>query len=150
MTSHALLTRLDQLQSETLAVLDRANRLVYGEPADARDGLALVRRELIGALREYQAFKHERLFDPAIASDSLSLAEAGRRLKADCIGGGEAFHRYLRQWSDKDLMVEWPAFKLATTEVGRKLRDQIAVEGAQIRSLLAEAARRGGPPSLID
>ncbi|WP_141243873.1 hypothetical protein [Sphingomonas lenta] len=133
---------MDQLQSDTLAVLSRASELLDEEPGPARAGLGAIRRELARKLREYQIFKHSRIFDPALTSGSPSVAEAGRRLKVDCIAGSARFDQYVREWSGKDIAAEWAAFRSATLELGRRLRDHMVSERVQIRLLLAGATPR--------
>ncbi|WP_141243992.1 hypothetical protein [Sphingomonas lenta] len=126
-----------------MAIIDRATACLEQSPEIARAELAHLRWKLARALREYQVFKHSHIFDPAIASGSPSLAEAGRRLKIDCIAGGETFFRYVRFWSSKDVVANWGEFRAATRDLGRNLRDHVSSEGTQIRLLLAEATKRG-------
>lgn len=53
MKSESLLSRLQRHQADTLAVLDRAARLLDGDPAMAHAGLAALRWELARRLRAY-------------------------------------------------------------------------------------------------
>lgn len=135
--------RLDQLQAETIAMLDDARVLLTGERAAAGEAIAAVRWRLARKLREYQVFKHSRIFDPAITSGSPSLEEAGRQLKIDCIAGGEHFRRYVRRWTGVDLAEQWAEFEAATIEIDRNLRDHLAAEGLQVRLLLSRADLEG-------
>lgn len=98
-----------------------------------------VERGLTQTLKAYQLFKHGEIFDPAIASNSPSREEAGRRLKQDCLTGGENFRSHVRRWREADLADEWASFQPVTRALMRHLRDHVRAEGVQIRLLLAES-----------
>lgn len=142
MTHEVLLRCLEQHQADTLAAIDRAAQLLNEGPEAARARLVRTRRELARQLRDYQQFKHDRIFDPAIMSGSPSLAAAGRCSKADCIAGGQRFERYVRGWSGQDVAVAWQRFRPATMSLAADLRDHVNAEGVQIRLLLAHAWER--------
>lgn len=132
----AILSRLEELQAVTVALLDQARATIDAGPTQ-QDQLRTVADRLAYELQAYQLFKHDRIFDPLIASGSPSSREAARCLKADCVAGGEAFAFFVRQWREQDLQAGWGEFRPAVLNLGTRLRDHIKAEEVQVRLLLS-------------
>lgn len=131
---------LDTHQAAMLSSIARAAELLECDVAGVR-ACRHIEGDLADTLRSYQSFKHGEIFDPAITSGSPSREAAGRRLKQDCLAGGDGFRSHVRRWRAADLVAEWPNLQPAMLAMMRHLRDHVRAEGVQIRLLLADPSR---------
>lgn len=136
MTSHIDQDALRRHQEIALGILSRgAECLDRGPAAVLADGVGL-RRELGDALREYQLFKHERIFDPAIGSADEHRAALARHMKVGCIAAGEVFRAHMNRWTADQIATDWVHYKPAARLTVNQLRRHIVTEGEGITELL--------------
>lgn len=133
-TSEAL-GRLAQHQDQIVRGIALMDRLVAAGAHELHAAQRL-RWELGRHLRGYQLFKHNELFDPAIASGRLIDADHARVMKARCTAAGEAYRAFMLDWSGRDAASEWDAFANAWQKMAVRLREHLAQERSEIaRSL---------------
>lgn len=137
MTREEALDRLGEYRAAALAVLSRGTT-VLGEGRDALLAQqAELRAALMAALGRYQAFKHEAIFDPAIASPDPDRQAAARVMKAACIGAGETYRAHMQRWSAEAMSQDWPGYAAAARLTANRLRRHIADEAEDVRALIA-------------
>jgi hypothetical protein len=124
-----------ELQDHILAIVDRAEAILR-DPGN-RDTAALgqARWQAARALRQYQLFKHSRIFDPIAAGQDFRALKA-RRMKEDCIRFGEGFHEYVLRWSVVSIPDNWEEFHVAALASIARIRAQLAKERAGVAELL--------------
>jgi len=123
-----------ETQDNILAISDRAEEIIC---SDTRDLAALgeARWELARALREYQLFKHSRIFDP-IASAHDGRTIKAQCMKAECIRVGEAFRAYILKWSSVSVTDHWADYQPAALEAIARIRAHLMRERAGVAELL--------------
>jgi hypothetical protein len=123
-----------ELQDRILAIVARAEALLR---SDTRDVAALgkARWEVARALREYQLFKHNRIFDP-LGSGPDYRAIRARRMKAECIRVGEEFRQYVLKWSVVSILDHWADYHPAALDAVVRIRAQLAKERIGVAQLL--------------
>jgi hypothetical protein len=112
-----------------------ADVLAQGQAA-LLDHSAGLRAELMQVLGAYQLFKHDVIFDPAIASGDAERAALAREMKVHCIAAGEVFRTHMRQWTPARIAGEWPDYKVAARLTLSQLRRHITAERTGIAELL--------------
>ena len=124
-----------ELQDHIHAIVDRAEAILR-EPGN-RDVAALgqARWQAARALRQYQLFKHGRIFDPIAASQDFRAVKA-RQMKDDCIRFGEAFHKYVLRWSVVSISDNWEEYHAAALASVARIRAQLVRERAGVAELL--------------
>jgi hypothetical protein len=124
-----------ELQDRISAIVARSETILNRK--DARDVAALgrTRWELAGALREYQLFKHDRIFDPLAQSEGYHARQA-QRLRTECIRAGEEFRHYVLEWSAISILDRWDEYKPAALDAIARVRAYIAKDRNQISELL--------------
>ena len=132
-------TDLDELhrhQERALAVLARGTACIERGPDALLAADAEMRAELGTVLNGYQRFKHERIFDPAIASDDPERAMLARHMKVACISAGEVFRVHLMSWNPARIAAEWPDYTVAARLTTNQLHRHIRTEAEGIADLL--------------
>ena len=130
-----------ELQDRILAIADRAEAILRSDSKDVA-ALGTCRWEAARALREYQLFKHSRIFDPLERGQDYRAIKA-RRMKADCIRVGEAFRAYVLKWSVVSILDHWADYQPAALDAATRIRTHLARERIGVAELLgvkAEAA----------
>lgn len=135
MRASEALGQLARHQDQIVRGLALMDRLVAAGPHELHAAQRL-RWELGRHLRAYQLFKHNELFDPAIAAGRLVDADHARTMKARCTTAGEAYRAFMLEWSGRDAASEWDAFADAWRAMAARLREHLAQEKSEIaRSL---------------
>ena len=124
-----------ELQDHIHAIVDRAEAILR-EPGN-RDvaSLGQARWQAARALRQYQLFKHGRIFDPIAASQDFRALKA-RQMKEDCISFGDAFHKYVLRWSVVSIADNWEEYHAAALGSVARIRAQLVKERVGIAELL--------------
>jgi len=95
-----------------------------------------LRSDLMQVLGAYQVFKHDVIFDPAIASGDAERAGLAREMKVHCIAAGEVFRAHLQQWTPARIAADWESYHAAARLTLNQLHRHIAAERAGIAELL--------------
>lgn len=103
--------------------------------------IALVRWQLMRALRAYQLFKHTEIFNPIIASGALPRAREAEDLKQRCILIGEAYQEHVKQWSLSGPAHSWPTYIKEAQEIIRRIRTHLNEETLSVEALIANLKR---------
>jgi hypothetical protein len=127
--------RFIELQDRILAITVRSEALLRDPEKHDIAALGNARWEVTRALREYQIFKHTRIFDPLEACGDYRMVQM-RRMKADCIRAGEEFHRYVLKWSAVCILDHWADYHPAALDVIARVRAQLAKERIGVSALL--------------
>ena len=135
----SILTRLRQHQEAILSIMRGAEPLLTDPGLRDPAQLSRARWALVRALTAYQLFKHQEVFDPAIARRVLGEAARAERMKQACTAMGEEFRGYVAKWSATDISGEWAAYQPAALKMMARLRAHIERERAEITALLAPA-----------
>ena len=128
-----MLEQFTLLQDRILAILDRAEAILRSGTNDVA-ALGKTRWEAARALREYQLFKHSRIFDPLERGQDYRAAHA-RRMKAECIRVGEEFRQYVLTWSVVSILDHWAEYHPAALDAIRRIRAHLASERRAIAEL---------------
>jgi len=124
-----------QLQDRIVALLDRAEAILRSSADPDIATLGLTRWEAARILREYQLFKHNRIFDPIERSQDYRAPKV-RRMKAECVRFGEEFRNYVLKWSVVSILDHWAEYQPAALEAIAGIRAQLAGERASVAELL--------------
>ena len=130
-----MLERFIELQDRILAIALRSEAVLLAPGDHDVAALGQARWEIARALREYQLFKHTRIFDP-IERQPDHRAHQARRMKAECIRVGEEFHRYVLKWSVVSILDHWAEFLPAALDAIARTRAQLAKERIGVIALL--------------
>jgi len=124
-----------ELQDRIHAIVDRAEAILR-EPGN-RDVATLgqARWQAARLLRQYQLFKHSRIFDPIAASQDFRALKA-KRMKEDCIRFGETFQEYVLRWSVVSIADNWEEYHAAALGSITRIRAQLVKERAGVAELL--------------
>ena len=136
MTASIDLEALRRHQELALGILSRGVAALEQGPAATVAAAPQVRQELGDALRAYQIFKHERIFDPAIASGDEQRAQMGRHMKIACISAGEVFRAHLKRWDAAAIVADWARYKPAARLTANQLHRHIRTESDGIADLI--------------
>ena len=131
---------LHRHQEQALAVLAREVACLEKGPDAVLAAGASLHAELGVVLGGYQRFKHQRIFDPAIASGDHQRAVLARHMKVACISAGEVFRVHRAKWSLERIVAEWPDYTVAARLTTNQLRRHIKTEAEGIADLLAAYA----------
>lgn len=123
-----------ELQDRILAIVDRAESILRSEARDIA-ALGQARWEVARALREYQLFKHSRIFDPIERGQDYRAIRA-RRMKAECIRVGEEFRAYVLKWSVVSILDHWADYHPAALDAAARIRAHLAKERLGVAELL--------------
>jgi hypothetical protein len=127
-----------ELQDRILAIANRAETILRSGSRDVT-ALGTCRWEAARALREYQLFKHNRIFDPLERGQDYRAIKA-RRMKADCIRVGEDFRAYVLKWSVVSILDNWDEYHPAALDVAKRIRIHLARERIGVAELLGVKA----------
>lgn len=140
MTKAVLLARLHRHQDNILAMMRTAEPLLRNASLRDVPALSRARWALMRALTEYQLFKHNEIFDPAIAGAVLGSAQRADRLKRACITVGDEYRAYATKWGGADIEGVWSVYQPAALQMIARLRDHLAREREDCAALLDLAA----------
>ena len=132
-------------QEAALSVLSRGVACLEDGQAAVLAASPRLRQELADVLGAYQQFKHERVFDPAIASGDEQRSVLARHMKVGCIAAGEVFRAHMGRWSADDIAADWPRYKVAARLTANQLRRHIQNEGEGIAELIAAYGEEAVP-----
>lgn len=139
-TEHVI-AHLQQHQREIEASLREGQALLADGNALQLKAIALVRWQLMRALRAYQLFKHTEIFNPIIASGAPSRAREAEELKQRCIVIGEAYREHVQRWSLSGPAHSWPDYLKETQEIIRRIRAHLDQETLGVAALIANLKR---------
>jgi hypothetical protein len=123
-------------QDAALRVLAQGSAVLAQGQAALLDQSAGLRQELMQVLAAYQSFKHDVIFDPAIASGNAERAALAREMKVHCIAAGEVFRGHMMQWTPARIAGDWASYKVAARLTISQLHRHILAERAGIAELL--------------
>lgn len=124
-----------ELQDRIPAIINRAESLLQNSDTYDVTALGQARWEAARCLREYQLFKHARIFDPLDRGQD-SRAITARRMKAECIRGGEEFRAYVLKWSVVSIPDHWANYHPAALDAIARIRAQLIRERIGVAELL--------------
>jgi hypothetical protein len=75
--------------------------------------LPALRAEMASRLNAYQVFKHDGIFNPAVASGDRERGALSHAMKIECIAAGEVFRSHLSRWKEADIGADWDGYKVA-------------------------------------
>lgn len=137
------LDKLHDHQRHVIDMLTRVSACLDAGADVAGERMPALMSALTDMLRAYQIFKHEGVFDPAVASGSEERTRLGRGMKVECIAAGETFRMYQQQWKAADIAGNWASYRAASRLTLNALRRHVEQEGEGIEQLLKlEAAER--------
>ena len=140
MTKAGLLVRLHQHQDTILQIMREAEPLLRSASLRDIPALSRTRWALMRALTEYQLFKHNEIFDPAMGRAALGSAQRADRLKRACTAMGDEYRAYVGKWGGADIGAAWSVYQPAALQMTARLRDHIAREREDCAALLELAA----------
>ena len=148
MSNEQLLQRLHVHQQIVVDIM-RNTEMLLNQPG-LRDtlGLARARWALMRALTDYQLFKHRAIFDPAIGGTVLGTAQRAARMKTACTAIGEQFRAHVTKWSATDVGGRWAEYQPAALVMIGRIRAHLAIERADIDTLLSAGASPVAPRSV--
>ena len=123
-----------ELQDRILAIADRSEAILRSDSKDVA-ALGNCRWEAARTLREYQLFKHNRIFDPLEKGQDYRAIRA-RRMKADCIRVGDEFRAYVLKWSVVSILDHWSEYHPAALDLIARIRAHLAKERIGVAELL--------------
>jgi hypothetical protein len=123
------------LQDRVHAIVNRAEAILRDPDNKDVAALGTARWELARTLREYQLFKHSRIFDPLERGQDYRAIRA-RRMKADCIRVGEEFRAYVLKWSVVSILDHWSEYHPAALDAVARIRAHLARERVGVAELL--------------
>lgn len=135
-TDEALLF-VQRYQADILSTVAAMASLIDGEPMLVQAELARARWQLARQLRAYQLFKHGEIFGPLVRLGSPVEARLAEQAAMVCLAHGEAFRGYLRRWSGRDILHDWPEYRASVRTLGTTLRQALAVERIEIAKIVA-------------
>lgn len=127
--------RFIELQDRILAIAVRGEAALLASGDHDVATLSQMRWEIARALREYQLFKHTRIFDP-IERQPDHRAPQARRMKAECVRVGEEFRNYVLKWSVVSTLDHWADYHPAALDAIARIRAQLAKERIGVIALL--------------
>ncbi len=130
------LAALNDHQNRALDVLARSCACVAEGPDAVEARSATLRAEMATVLSDYQVFKHERIFNPALTHADPGLAGLAREMKVECIAAGETFRAHLQGWRVEDIRGAWTNYQAAARLTINQPRRHIDREAEGITVLL--------------
>jgi hypothetical protein len=124
-----------EFQDRILAIVARAEAALLDPVKRDVAALGQSRWELARALREYQLFKHSRIFDPLERCQDYRAVKA-QRMKAECIRVGEEFRKYVLKWSVVSILDHWADYHPAALDAIARTRAQLAKDRIGVAELL--------------
>jgi hypothetical protein len=117
-----------------VSILNRARPLLNLGYYEAWPALVRMRGDLSAAMQAFQTFKHQKLFNPLLDGASVQRLIAAE-LKTDCIKLGAEYAAFRRQWTNANVQVYWPEYRLAAISIMTTIRKGIADQDVIIRRL---------------
>ena len=131
-----LTAALQQHQRAAHVLLRQGADAVSAGVGPTLSALPALRAELAAVLNAYQTFKHEGIFDPAVASGDPERLALGRAMKIECIAAGEVFRSHLSRWKEADIGADWKNYTTAMRLAAGQLRRHIDNERDGILRLI--------------
>ena len=135
MENEPILTRLHDHQRRASEVLRRGAEAVESGSGDLRQDIGAV-------LQDYQVFKHEEIFNPAVRSASPEQAALAREMKIECIAAGEAFRAHVQRWTPGEIDFDRSGYRAASRLTLNAVRRHVDREREGITRLLGLLAER--------
>lgn len=108
MDSQRAIKHLEEQQARITMLLHGVRDLLAsGHPT------AVLRWQLVRALREYQLFKHREIYDPLAGSLNPQLADLACGMKMRCIATCNAYGDHVQRWSKGPAAGERSAARVA-------------------------------------
>jgi hypothetical protein len=123
-----------EFQNRILAIAARSETVLESGQRDVA-ALSAARWEIARTLREYQLFKHIRIFDPLLGRNDYRGCKA-ERMKAECIQFGERFRDHVLKWSVVSILDHWDEYQPAALATIGEIRKQLARERSGVAVLL--------------
>lgn len=136
MTRDDALAALQRHQSAALSDLTAATDAMDGDRDAFLARQPAMRARMSAILGAYQAFKHDGVFDPGIASVDPERSADARAMKVACIAASETFRRHMSEWPPTRIAAEWPSYKAAARLTANQLRRHIQNEAEGVRGLI--------------
>ncbi|RYF19988.1 MAG: hypothetical protein EOO77_08970 [Oxalobacteraceae bacterium] len=137
MIDDTILSRLQSYHDDIVARIAASVAVIEADNLSSLSTLSARRWQMVRLLREYQIFKHSRIFDPAISSGSPSAVAAAREMKINCIAIGNAFSSYVKIWSSGLITTRWEDYRIAMIEMSTLLTRHVKSERRSIVALLS-------------
>lgn len=147
MSNASILNLLQTYHDDIVERIAASVTLIENEGLSSLSTLAARRWQMVRLLREYQIFKHSRIFDPAIAKGSSSEIAAAYKMKVNCIAIGDEFAAYVRHWSSGVIATNWEDYRFAMIEMSTSLMAHVKTERRDIDILLSSTP---SPPHSSD
>lgn len=135
--SEDVLARIDAHQHAIRNLITAARLHPDRPPGEATPDLLTLRTRMLTAMRAYQAFKHEAVFDPAIAAAHPLRAVTARRLKTSCVMASEAYRLHTTRWPAPRIADEWEDYAQAMDAVCTAIETHLVQERLMVAMLLA-------------
>lgn len=138
-----ILTAFHSQRTAILLLLDKIRPLLNKPYGEAWPPLALFRDQLTKAIRDFQFFKHETIFDPILQGDTTTsdYAVVGV-LKSDCIMLANQYDQFRIKWSRVNISSNWPEYRLSAISMMTMIRKGVADQDTAIRQLRPYDLRR--------
>ena len=127
---------LEAYQTRIAAALDDKLRAVAGAEDRRAHSIAEARWALVRLLREYQLFRHTRIFDPIIGSKNFSRATQADILKGKCLAAGNHYRQHVAKWSLTCTDHSWPTYEAELRVLIAGINDHLSAEAQSVRKLL--------------
>ena len=137
MIDDTILSRLQIYHDDIVARIAASVAVIEADNLSSLSILSARRWQMVRLLREYQIFKHSRIFDPAIANGSPSEVAAARGMKINCIAMGNAFSSYVKLWSSGLITTSWEDYRIAMIEMSAVLTRHVKSERRNVEALLS-------------
>jgi len=136
MVNDTILTRLQSYHDDIISRIAASVAVIEADNLSSLSSLSARRWQMVRLLREYQIFKHSRIFDPAIAKGSPSEIAAAQEMKINCIAMGNAFTAYVKIWSSGLITTRWEDYRTAMIEMSTLLTRHVKSERHNVEALL--------------
>lgn len=127
---------LEAYQTRIAAALDEKLRAVAGPQHSRAKSVAAARWALVRLLREYQLFKHTRVFDPIINSKDFARATQADILKSKCLVAGDQYRQHVAKWSLTGTDHSWPAYEVELRLLMAGIKSHLSAEASGVSALL--------------
>ena len=136
MANDTILTRLQSYHDDIISRIAASVAVIEADNLSSLSTLSARRWQMVRLLREYQIFKHSRIFDPAIAKGSPSEIEAAQEMKINCIAMGNVFTSYVKTWSSGLITTRWEDYRIAMIEMSTLLMRHVKSERHNVEGFL--------------
>ena len=143
MVDFLILSEFHSQRTAILMLLDKIRPLLNKPYVEAWPPLALFRDQLTKSIRDFQFFKHESIFDPILENEiTTSDTAVVKSLKTDCIILANQYDQFRQKWSQMNISLNWPEYRLSAISMMTMIRKGIADQDTAIRQLRPYDLRR--------